>query len=572
MVSRCGGRLARLLVAILLLVPAAAAAQDEAVRFERAFERIDQFVAQHMEQNRTPGLALAVTNRQGLLHVASYGFADHKTHQPVTPDTLFEIGSITKSFTAISLLQLREEGKFDPQAPLNKYLPWLKVQTKYDPLTGHHLLTHSAGILHNRNDVDYGPYVVYALREHQTGYPPGKRFSYSNLGYEVLSYLLEQLEGKSYEEIVRRRIFAPLGMTSSSPAITNEIHDRLAVGYIPLYDDRPPSRSMPLIEGPWFEYRGGDGCVVATASDLAAYLRMLLNHGAVPQGRVLSEESFVLLLQPAVPMNVSWEKENTFYGYGLWTRQEDGHKLVGHGGSMIGYTSQMIGDLDDGVGVVVFVNGESDDNPDRVAEFALKVVRAALHNQELPAVPPLDPPTRVEKAAEYAGTYTSPEGKTLTLVAERERLLLLRGEQRIALARRGEDSFYVDHPDFLLFLLRFERDKGRKVMEASYGSDWYAGAGYTGSREFPVPNAWKSYVGHYRATSDPSNFRVLLRKGKLWMSSWGDEVEYGLVELEPGLFQIGKEETAERLRFDSVVEGKALRAEFSGVSYHRVSP
>ena len=557
-----------LVVLVLAVSVVSAAAQDEAVRFERAFERIDQFVAQHMEQNRTPGLALAVTNRQGLLHVASFGFADLKARRPVTPDTLFEIGSISKSFTAISLLQLREEGKFDPQAPLTKYLPWFEIQTKYEPLTGHHLLTHSAGILRDRNDVYFSPYVVYGLRERQTGYAPGKKFSYSNVGYQVLGYLLEQLEGKSWEEAVRRRIFVPVGMTSSSPAITNEIHDRLAVGYMPLYDDRPASRSMPLIEAPWFEYRVGDGCVAATASDLAAYLRMLLNHGAAPQGRVLSEESFALLIQPGVKMGDD-PKDTAFYGYGLSTREEDGHKLVGHSGGMIGYTSRMVGDLDDGLGVVVFVNGPG--NPNRVAEFALKAVRAALHNQELPPVPAADLPTRVEKAADYAGTYTAPDGKTLTLVAEGERLLLVRGEERIALERRGEDNFYVNHPDFPLFLLHFERDKDKKVVEVSFGSDWYAGERYTGPHQFTPPEAWKAYAGHYR-TTDPwfTNFRVLLRKGKLWVN-YGGGGEEELVELQPGLFQIGKEETAERLRFDSVVEGKALRAELSGVGYYRVS-
>lgn len=556
-------------VALALLVLAStAAAQDDAVRLQRAYERIDEFVAQHMKESGTPGLALAVTNRQGLLYVATYGFADLKARRPVTPDTLFEIGSISKSFTAIALLQLREEGKFDPQAPLTKYLPWFEIQTKYEPLTGHHVLTHSAGILRDRPDIGFSPYVVYSLREQQTAYAPGKNFSYSNMGYEVLGCLLEHLEGKPYEEIVRRRIFAPLGMTASSPAITNEIHSRLAVGYIPFHDDRPAQSSEPLIEAPYHARRGAAGDAAATAADLAAYLRMLLNRGAAPGGRVLSEESLALLIQPAV--TVGDENEKRFYGYGLFTRVVEGHQRVWHGGETNGYTAWMGGDLTDGLGVVVLLNALG--GPWRVGGFAINVVRAALHNQDLPPLPAPDPPTRIEKAADYAGTYTSPEGRTLTLVAEGEQLLLVRGQEKITLERReftsyvDENSFYVDHPDFRMFLLRFGRDKDGKVIEASYGSDWYAGERYAGPRQFSVPEAWKAYPGHYRSTF--RNFRVLLRKGKLWVSRDGKQEE--LVELQPGLFQIGTEETSERLRFDAVVEGKALRAEFSGAGYYRV--
>lgn len=555
-------RLWLLLLSLTFALPAAA--QGEAARYQRAFERIDAFVAQYMKEARTPGVALALTSRDGLLHVASYGFADLKARTPVTPDTLFEIGSISKSFTAISLLQLREEGRFDPQAPLTTYLPWFEIQTKHAPLTGHHLLTHSAGIPRDRNDVYFSPYAAFALRERETGYAPGNNFAYSNTGFQVLGIILEKVEGQPYAEVVRRRIFERIGMKASEPVITNQAHARLAIGYISLYDDRPWHPSQPLIEAPWFEYRAGDGSVAATAADLAAYLRMLLNRGAAPGGRVLSEESFGLMTQHGVKTD-----DKAWYGYGIITREEDAHTLITHSGGMIGYTSNMIGDMNDGLGAVAFLNGPG--SPARVTEFALKTLRAALKNQDLPELPAPRVVTQVEKAADYAGTYASPEGKTLTLVAEGERLLLVRGEERIALERRGEDSFYVNHPDFQLFLLGFERDKHKKVVEASYGSDWYAGAGYTGPRQFEVPEAWRGYAGHYRCP-DPwsSNFRVALRKGKLWfVDPSGSEEE--LVELAPGLFHVGTEETAERLRFDAVVEGKALRVNASGEYLYRVN-
>jgi CubicO group peptidase (beta-lactamase class C family) len=546
-------------------------AQDEAVRLQRAFERLDAFVEQHMKENATPGLALAVTGREGLLRVATYGFADLKARRPVTPATLFEIGSISKSFTAIALLQLREEGKFDPQAPVTRYLPWFEIPTQFEPITGHHLLTHSAGIPRDRDDVYFSRYALYALREQRTGYAPGNKFAYSNIGFQVLGVLLGKIEGKPYAEILQRRIFDPVGMTASAPIITFETHQRLAVGYVPLYDDRPPHPSQPLVEAPRFEYYAGDGSVAATPADLAAYLRTLLNRGAAPNARVLSEESFALLIQPAVKRD-----EKSSYGYGLWTRQEAGHRILGHSGGMVGYAAQLLGDLDAGLGVVVFVNGPGD--PEQVAEFALNSVRAALDNRELPPLPPAALSTRVENAGDYGGTYTSPQGKVFSVRAGADpsrpeqglRLYFQNGAggPSIALERRGEDAFYVAIPGFERFLLRFARDAAGQVVEASYGSDWYAGESYRGPRTISSPEAWLAYPGHYRLMNPwTSNIRVLLRKGKLWLVAGQSEQE--LVELAPGLFQVGPEPTAERLRFDAVVEGEALRANLSGLNFYR---
>ena len=147
--------------------------------------------------------------------------------------------------------------------------------------------------------------------------------------------------------------------------------------------------------------------------------------------------------------------------------------------------------------------------------------------------------------------------------------MLLRGEENIALERRGKDRFFVNHPDFALFLLRFGRDQEEKIVEATYGPDWYWNGRYHGPRQFPTPAAWNAYPGHYRTPNSWfSNFRIVLRKGKLWLvTPSGDERE--LVELKPGFFQVGTEETAERLRLDTVVNGKALRSNFSGVHFYR---
>ncbi len=131
-------------------------------------------------------------------------------------------------------------------------------------------------------------------------------------------------------------------MTHSEPLFTHDTYTRLATGYAPLYDDRPNHSSSPLIEATWLEYAAGDGAIVSTPSDMAAYLRMLLNRGSTPTGRIISEDSFRLLTQHA-----SQESEGMWYGYGMSSWTVDSHNYIGHAGGMVGYSSQLRGDMDD---------------------------------------------------------------------------------------------------------------------------------------------------------------------------------------------------------------------------------
>ena len=539
--------------------PARAAADPPA--FSAAFARLDVFVERETRRQRIPGVSLALTDRDRLLRVKTYGFANLDAKTPLTPAHLLEIGSITKSFTSIALLQLRDEGRFDPKAPVTAYLPWFSIESSFDPITPHDLMTHSAGLPRDRDDIVSSLYQAVALRDRVVGEAPGGHFRYSNIGYQVLSYMLETLSGgKPYAEIIRARILDPLGMTHTVPAITSEIRPRLAVGYESQYDDRPSSPDHPLFPGIWTEYGAGDGCIASTPADMAAYVRLLLNRGAGPRGRVLSEESFNLLIQPAIKAGEDWN-----YGYGLQTRRAFGHTFVAHSGGMIGYYARIVADLDGGLGAVVLLNGPGD--RERLASYALLVLESAFHGQPLPPMPPWEPPTRLKNAADYAGTYTSSDGRRLQVVAEGERLLLLHAGRRLVLESRDEDAFYVPHPDFALFLLRFGREQ-KKVVEAFYGPDWYAGEGYTGPREFDTPKKWDAYPGHYR-TPNPwePNFRIVLRKGRLvFLTAEGEEE---VTSLGGGEFRVGEEYSAERLTFDTVIDGKALQANLSGIPYFR---
>jgi len=551
----------------IICVASATSAQDRDARLKQAYARIDAYVAREMRDQGIPGMSLALTDRNGLLRVATYGYSDIKLKKPVTPETEFEIGSISKSFTAISLLQLSEQGKYDPHQPITKYLPWFSINSKYPPITGHDVMSHAAGLPRDRDDIPSSLYQAAGVRDRWTGYAPGEHFAYSNIGYQIMGYLLEEITGQSSAENVRERILQPLGMSHSEPMFTHDTYGRLATGYSPLYDDRPYRVNDPLIEATWLEYAAGDGAIVSTAADMAAYLRMLLNRGAGPTGRILSEKSFALLTQHAAKVPGD-DSDGAYYGYGIFSRQVEGHNQIGHSGGMVGYSSQMQADLDGGVGVVALVNWPG--GPGGVPAYALKLLRAAYDGKELPPFPEEEVPTKIKNATDYAGTYTSENGKKLMLVAEGDKLLLASDGQKIPLESSGKDIFLVPNSNFALFPLRFGRDHD-KVVEAFYGGDWYIGERYSGPRTFSVPPEWSAYPGHYRANHAWfNNFRIVLRKGQLRLVS-PDGSEWALMPDGSGGFWAGEdgEPPREQIMFDTTVHGKTLRCVLSGLSYYR---
>ena len=224
----------------------------------------------------------------------------------------------------------------------------------------------------------------------------------------------------------------------------------------------------------------------------------------------------------------------------------------------------MVADMDEGIGVVVLINGyvQSYGAPD-VAMHMLRLLRAGLSNQVLPGAPVATDPASVDNAAEYAGSYRSGDDR-LVLSVQGGRLTLNWRGSEVVLQRRGEDSFYVPQADMEHFLLEFGRDDGR-VVEAFHGPDWFVGEGYASQESFDYPPEWESFAGHYRTYNyGLTNFRIVLRKGVLQLMYPGGGHD-PLIPLGAGLFRIGEDpRSPETMRFDSMASGQTLRAIYSG--------
>src|SRR5688500_555397 len=364
---------------------------------------------------------------------------------------------------------------------------------------------------------------------------------------------------------MRERLLAPMGMTASSPTITNGIRKHMAVGYEPLNEGKPFPLHGTLAEAQWIEVDVAAGSIASTPGDMAKYIRMLLNRGALPKGRLISEEGFKLFTQRAI--NSPYRGEPASYGYGVWVSDIDGHKRLRHTGGMVAFSSALDADVTSGVGAFASVNANLRGyRPVAVTKYAVGLLIASLENKPLPEAPaPPSSPMVIKNAADYAGTFKTLDGKKLELVADGAKLVLVHGSERIEMERSGGDVFLAKHPAFELFQLGFVRDKGQ-VTEAFHGADWYINEHYTGPRSFNSPKEWESYVGHYYNDSPwYGDLRIVMRKGQLYQNGL-----QALVPRDGGKFGSSDPTAPDHLSFDTIINGKAMRLNFSGIIFRRI--
>jgi len=539
-------------------------------------EQVGAFIDARLPRWHTPGVVVGLTDRDRLRGTVAHGWADLAARRPMTAADRFQIGSISKSFAAIVVLQEWERGNLDLHAPVADYVPWFAVRSRFAPITPQHLLTHTSGLVIGTEVSPDARHELWLLRDFECTYAPGERFLYSNDGYKLLGIMLEEVTGTPFPQLLAERLLKPLGMGDSDPMITLATRATTATPHQRMFDDRPRHAGHPLVGSPWYETASADGSIVSTAADMCAYARLLLNRGEGPEGRLLGDDAFRLLTS----RQVKDPTEDDWYGYGLGVYDEDGRALVGHSGSMVGYSSYLMIDPDAGLGVVVLMNG-NEERKDLV-KYALEAGRAAAAGQAASAPPPPADPTFLGEAVEeYAGVYTAPgdgsgPGRPLTLAASDGRLLLRYEDADIVLEREDGDVFLVPHADLDRFPLRFWRDDAGRVTQVTHGADWYVGPAYGGPAAFPPVAGAPAVCGHYHCWNAWMNhLRIVERTGSLWLiAPWLGEAagELELVPLGDGSFRVGREEwRPDRLTVDTVLDGMATRVVYDSLPFYRAA-
>lgn len=568
---------AALAAASLCCASLSQAAQPPTV--DDALKQIAAFAPQALSEQGAPGMAVAITDRTHTLRILTLGYANLDAKLPVTESTRFPIGSITKGMTALALMEARDEGRFDPSKPVDAYLPWFSINSSGKTIYAHQLLSHTAGI---PDDFSISPgylYSVAALRNAHTIFPPGTSWSYSNDGLATAGAMLAAIDGVPWAQSVRSRVFDKLGMTNTSPIFTPQTLADAALGYV--FEDSnvvtPPNpRLVASLPGDFVDPAGS---VISSPEDMAKYMRFILNSGVADDGkRVLSDASYRLWTTPdtnngkvageAGPQLEEAPLLYQHYAFGLAVHTENGDTIVGHTGGIAGYSACMETDVTRGFGVIAMSNlVEAPLHPCAIVLYAMKVLQAQSAGQPLPPMPAPQgnylQRTAVTNAAQYAGTYTAPDGTALQITANGNTLNLQTDRGSKPLYPRGGDTFYVDDPRFLALGLTFMRDKAGKVDEAASGSQWFAGASYTGPRAFPYSRRWDELTGRYESLGIwgvPGASRVFVLKGRLLLDG---------AALEPqtdGSFKAG----TSTVRFDTRAAGKMQRMRIDDFDFYRI--
>jgi CubicO group peptidase (beta-lactamase class C family) len=553
--------------AMVLNAPALAAGGPS---MDDALSRIAQYAPQALQAQGAPGMVLAITDATHTLRVIPVGYADLDAKTPVTEQTRFGIGSLSKSMTATALLELRDAGRFDPQRPVTAYLPWFSIHTRWRPITSHDLFTHTSGL--PDGGLSTGLSAVYDLRNWMTGFAPGTHWSYSNVGYDTLGAILENLDRAGYPAIMQRRVFAPLGMNDTTAEWTPRALEDAANGYLYRADDISVPQNPQLMTAPATHYVDPAGSVLSTGADMAAYMRFLINGGRAGSTALISPQSYALLSSPGVTdgHELGSASQGMFhrYGYGLAIMDFGGDKVLAHTGGVISYTACMMVDVARGFGVIALSNlGYVGPRPCPVVSYAIRTLRAQAQGKPLPEIPPAPDSAHVNLAASYAATYTAASGETFTVTAVGDRLTLRHNGSAFALYPRGGGNFWTNDPAFATFGLHFAHDKAGQVVDADSGPQWFTNDRYSGRQTFSYPAAWNAFIGKYDAIDANGYYNsvhVYELKGELLADGTP------LVPVKGTLFHVGDESWQPSwMRFDEPVAGKTQIVRMPGQTLYR---
>jgi CubicO group peptidase (beta-lactamase class C family) len=307
---------------------------------------IDRYIHAEMQKRQIPGLALLIVRDGKIVRAQGYGFANVELHAAVRPETVFQSGSMGKQFTATAVLMLAEEGKLSLDDRLTRFFP--DAPAAWRQVTVRQLLSHTAGFADYPKDFDYRrDYTEDQLLKIVEGiplaFPPGSKWSYSNLGYLTLGILIHRVSGQFYGDFLRERVFQPLGMTTTRIISEADIVPNRAAGYR-LVNGQLKNQEWvsPTLN------TTADGSLYFSILDLAKW------DAALREGRLLSTASF---RQMYTPVLLNDGKPNSAgYGFGWFIHDIGGHKIIEHEGAWQGFTSNISRYVDDKLTIVMLTN------------------------------------------------------------------------------------------------------------------------------------------------------------------------------------------------------------------------
>ena len=346
-----------------------------------------------------PGAAVVIVDRDGIIWEANFGIADTGTGEPVNPDTVFRIGSVTKIFTAAALVQLDRREDFSLNDPVSRHVSAGMFFNEWEdgqPVTVAHLLEHTSGFqdwtkaeFDHNIELDLEDGLRFSPRSRTSHWKPGLHSVYSNANYGLAGLVLEQVAGRHYETVVQDMLFAPLGMQSATSLQARTMN--LASGY-----DRDGVTPIPY----WHMIQRPAAAINARPREMAALVSMLLNEGQYKQHTVLTSAEIARIESPRTSL-AARNGLRFGYGLGIYTQYRNGFEFMGHGGDGDGYLSRFGYCRQLGVGYFVTFNSA---NQRTLGQLRRAIEKALTRDHQPPPAPPIAQISR-QQLHSYTGRY-----------------------------------------------------------------------------------------------------------------------------------------------------------------------
>jgi len=422
----------RIILAVLLT--ASCLAQDKTSTADVA--RMEQLIKAYVPA-RFMGSVLVAQDGKVLLD-KGYGFANLEWDVPNTPTTKFRLGSITKQFTAASILLLEERGKLKVEDPVKKYMP--DAPAAWDKITIFHVLTHTSGIPSLTSFPDFEAHEAQAMtpeklvewfRDKPLEFEPGTKWNYSNSGYILLGYLIEKISGQSYSEFVQQNIFTPLGMKDSGYDSNSAIIAHRAAGYTP---GKSGAVNAGFVD---MSIPFSAGALYSTTEDLLRWEQGLFG------GKLLKTDSLTKMTTPF--------KQD--YAFGLGVSTQNGHKMIAHDGGIQGFNTFLAYFPDDKLVVAVLanLNGPAGQMAGNLAKVALgEKVMLPTERKEITVSP--------EILKQYVGTYELAPNFSLAITLEDGQLVSQGTNQgKVPMFAESETMFFLKLVDAQIEFVKNEK-------------------------------------------------------------------------------------------------------------------
>lgn len=344
---------------------------------------LGSIIEREIQEKQLPAFSIALVDGDQVVWAQGFGYQDPDNKIPATAHTVYRVGSVSKLFTDIGIMQMVEAGKIDLDAPVEKYVPDFHPHNSFGtPITLRELMSHRSGLL---REPPIGNYfdpteptleaTVRSMNDTELVYAPGTHLKYSNAAIAVVGYALQELNHQPFAEYLKHAVLLPMGMSESSFAPEPNLVRNLAKGYMWSYDGlKFPAPSFELGLAP-------AGCMYSTVTDLAHFLSVLFNHGRGPEGQLIQPDTLEKMWAPQFAKNGA----KRGFGLGFQVSELDGRRIVGHGGAIYGFATEVVGLPEEKLGVVTVTTMDAANAvTNAVAKRALQLMLAQRSGKSLP--------------------------------------------------------------------------------------------------------------------------------------------------------------------------------------------